>query len=379
MKIKFLTIGILFSILFFQGCENKKQEIKKEVKKEIVKQTVEINTMKKIAYPIWIDFSGKTQAVQNVNITSRVNGELKKIHFSNGDTIKKDQLLFTIDKISYKTILEQKEAVLQKDRASLKLAKTNLKRYTPLVKKGLTSGEKLDQLIAEQKQIEATIKSDKASVDQAKLDVEYCDIRATIDGDIGKALIDIGNIVNKNDKLANIVQSKSLYVNFSPSSKNVSLINRYKSQIKPIVKVIVGSQSKEPIVLTGKIDFVDTVSNTQTDTVDIRAIIHNDKKLLFAGTFVEIKMLLTDKLSLIALTPNNISQNQLGSYVLVVDKDNKIKTRQIEVGYTNSKMSIVSEGLNEGDKVVVSDITKLKNNQEVISKEIKNKIQIKDK
>lgn len=373
MKNKLLLTSFTLALLLFQGCSDKKEETQTKPQ-QIVKTIVEVNTIKKIAYPIWIDFSGKTEAVQNVDITSRVSGELKKIHFKSGDKIKKDTLLFSIDKSSYETVLAQKEATLLKDIASLKLSKVNVKRYTPLVQKGLATQEKLDQLLAEQKQLEATIKADKASIAEVKLDVEHCDIKATIDGDIGKALVDVGNIINKGDKLANLVQTKSLYVNFSPSSKNVSLIKKYKSQIKPTVKVIVDVGEKKPIELNGQIDYIDTVSNTQTDTVDIRAIINNNQGLLFAGTFVELKMFLTDQIPFIAIHPNNISQNQLGSYVLVVNKDEKIETRQIKSSYSNNELIIIEEGLKEGDRVVVSDITKLKNKQEVISKEVANKI-----
>jgi len=374
MKKNLLMLSFVSSLLLLQGCSDKTEEQLKEVKKEIIAQTVKVNTLEQITYPIWVDFSGKTQAVQNVSITSRVSGELEKIHFKSGQTVKKGEILFSIDKTSYETTLAQKDALLQKDIASLKLSNANLNRYKPLVQKGLAPQEKLDQLEAEKKQLEATIKADKATVRQVKLDLEYCDVVATIDGNIGKTTLDIGNIINKGDKLANIVQTNSLYVNFSPSSKTVSLIKKYKSQINPTVKVIVDSENKKPTELTGKIDFIDTVSNADTDTVDIRAIIDNSQGILFAGTFVELKMFITDKIPLIALHPNTISQNQLGSYVLVVNKDNKLLERQITTSYSNKDLVIVESGLKEGEKVVVSDITKLKNKQEVLFKEVPNKI-----
>ena len=374
MKSKVLLLVFMVNLLFLQGCSDKKEEQEEVVKKEIVLKKVQINTIEKKTYPIWIDFSGKTQAVQNVSITSRISGELEKIHFKSGQKVKKGDLLFTIDKTFYQTTLAQKEALLQKDIANLNLSIANLNRYSPLVKKGLAPEEKLDQLEAEKKQLEATIKADKAMVKEASLDLQYCDIVATIDGNIGKTTLDIGNIINKGDKLANIVQTNSLYVNFSPSSKSVSLIKKYKSQINPTVKVIIDGENKNSTELTGKIDFIDTISNEDTDTVDIRAIIDNKDGLLFAGTFVELKMFITDDIPLIAIHPNTISQNQLSSYVLVVDENNKLMTKQIKISYSNKDLAIVEEGLNIGDKVVVSDITKLNNNQEVLIEEVPSKI-----
>jgi len=373
MKSTILAFGIISSLLF-QGCSDKKEEQKEVVKKEIVLKKVQINTIEKKTYPIWVDFSGKTQAVQNVNITSRISGELEKIHFKSGQKVKKGDLLFSIDKTFYQTTLAQKEALLQKDIANLNLSIANLDRYSPLVKKGLAPQEKLDQLEAEKKQLEATIKADKAMVKEASLDLQYCDIVATIDGNIGKTSLDIGNIINTGEKLANIVQTNFLYVNFSPSSKSVSLIKKYKSQINPTVKVIIDGENKNSTELIGKIDFIDTISNEDTDTVDIRAIIDNKDGLLFAGTFVELKMFITDDIPLIAIHPNTISQNQLSSYVLVADENNKLMTKQIKISYSNKDLAIVEEGLNIGDKVVVSDITKLNNNQEVLIEEVPSKI-----
>jgi len=369
---KILVPTLISFLLFIQGCSDKKEE--QSVIKEITKSTVEINTIQKINYPIWVDFSGKTQAVKNVNITSRITGELEMIHFNDGDQIDKNQLLFSIDKTKYKTILAQKNALLQKDIASLELSTANFNRYKPLVEKGLATQEKLDQLQAEQKQLEATITADKANVKQAKLDVEHCQIQSTITGKIGKALVDVGNIINTGDKLAHIVQTDYLYVNFSPSSSTVSLIKAYKSQENPTVKVLINTQSKQPIELNGEIDFIDNISNQETDTVAIRAKIDNNKQLLFPGTFVELKMFITDKIPLIALNPNFIAQGQLGTYVFVVDKNNKIQKKQIKTSYSNSDLIIVEEGLEVGDKVIVSDTNKLKVDQIVETKEVTNKV-----
>jgi len=369
---KILVPTLISILLLIQGCSDKKEE--QSVIKEITKSTVEINTIQKINYPIWVDFSGKTQAVKNVNITSRITGELEMIHFNDGDQIDKNQLLFSIDKTKYKTILAQKNALLQKDIASLELSTANFNRYKPLVEKGLATQEKLDQLQAEQKQLEATITADKANVKQAKLDVEHCQIQSTITGKIGKALVDVGNIINTGDKLAHIVQTDYLYVNFSPSSSTVSLIKAYKSQENPTVKVLINTQSKQPIELNGEIDFIDNISNQETDTVAIRAKIDNNKQLLFPGTFVELKMFITDKIPLIALNPNFIAQGQLGTYVFVVDKNNKIQKKQIKTSYSNSDLIIVEEGLEVGDKVIVSDTNKLKVDQIVETKEVTNKV-----
>jgi len=362
---------VLFLLLIFFGCE--KKEEKKVETKEIKKVEVEVNKITKETYPIWVNFSGKTEAFKNVEVTSRVNGELKEIYFKAGDEVKKDQLLFKIDDSQYKAILEQKVAGLQKDEASLNLAISNVNRYKPLVKDGLAPREKLDELVATQKQLQAVVNATKANIKQATLDVEYTQIRATIDGRVGQNLIDVGNLVNATSTiLTKIVDSKKLYVNFNPSANEVSLIKKYKSQDNPTVKVKL--ENNDSIELKGSIDFIDNTTNQSTGTVLMRAIIENEDNIIFPGTFVEIKLFITDEIPVIAVHPNTLGQNQLGTFVYVVNTENKLETRQVEIQYSNEDIAIIKSGLNEGDNVVVSDITKLGNGMLVNATVVENKI-----
>lgn len=369
---KILSLLIIFTSLFvFSACE-KKEEKKVEVQ-EIKKIEVQVNTMKKESYPIWVDFSGKTEAFKNVEVTSRVNGELKEILFKAGDDVKKDQLLFKIDDSQYNAILEQKTAGLQKDQASLNLAISNVNRYKPLVKDGLAPREKLDELEATQKQLQAVVNASKASIKQATLDVEYTQIKATIDGKVGQNLLDEGNLVNASSTiLTKIVDSKKLYVNFNPSTNEVSLINKYKSQENPTVKIKL--ENNDSIELKGNIDFIDNSTNQTTGTVLMRAIIDNKDNIIFPGSFVEIKLFITDNIPLLAVQPNILGQNQLGSFVYVVNAENKIQSKQVEIQYSNKDLAIIKSGLEEGDRVVVSDITKLRNNLLVNATVVENKI-----
>ncbi|CAM3408579.1 efflux RND transporter periplasmic adaptor subunit [Arcobacter aquimarinus] len=362
---------VLILLLVFWGCE--KKEEKELETKEIEKVEVEVNKIVKKAYPIWVDFSGKTEAFKNVEVTSRVSGELKEIYFKAGDEVKKDQLLFKIDDSQYKAILEQKIAGLQKDEASLNLAISNVNRYKPLVKDGLAPREKLDELIATQKQLQAVVNASKASIKQATLDVEYTQIKATIDGKIGQNLLDVGNLVNATSTvLTKIVDSKKLYVNFNPSANEVSLIKKYKSQDNPTVKIKL--ENNDSIELKGNIDFIDNTTNQSTGTVLMRAIIENEDNIIFPGTFVEIKLFITDEIPVIAVHPNTLGQNQLGTFVYVVNAENKLEIRQVEIQYSNEDIAIIKSGLNEGDDVVVSDITKLGNGIAVNSTVVENKI-----
>jgi len=367
-----LFASVLFSIILFLGCENKTE--KKLIVIEEKPIAVNVHTLKQEAYPVWVNFSGKTQAVDEVMVISRVTGELKERFFKPGDSVKKDQVLFSIDKREYQAVWDQKNANLQKDKASLNLANANVNRYKPLVEEQLSPREKLDELEATKQQLESTIKADMAALEAATLDLEYCDVKASIDGQIGKELVLLGNIVNAGTELAKIVQTDFLYVNFNPSAHEVALIKKYKSADKPKVKVRLRSSKRMDVELDGEIDFIDNVSNTSTGTVAMRAKINNDKKLLFPGTFVEVKLFVSDKIPVLAVHPDQISQNQQGEYVFVVNTQNEIETKQVKTTYSNNDLIIISEGLKVGDKVIVGTINALRDGTKVSLSEVENPI-----
>jgi RND family efflux transporter MFP subunit len=303
-----------------------------------------------------------------------VAGELQEIYFKAGESVKKGQKLFKIDDRAYKAILSQKKASLQKDRANLNLAIANVKRYKPLVQKGLAAREKLDELVANQKQLQAIINADNATINEAQIDVDDTIIKASISGKVGQSLIDIGNNINTSDKLVNIVQANDLYVNFNPSSKEVFLLNQYKSEKYPKIIVLPENIDNIELGLKGKVDFIDSVTNETTGTVGMRAIIKNDKELLFPGTFVNIKLFITDKIPFVAVHPNTLSQDQLGFFVYTINAENKVQKTQVEVEYNNKDLAIIKSGLKAGDKVIISATNKLLENQEVISNEVANPI-----
>ncbi|MBD3830684.1 MAG: hypothetical protein IE890_09365, partial [Arcobacter sp.] len=144
------------------------------------------------------------------------------------------------------------------------------------------------------------------------------------------------------------------------------------SQDNPTVKVKL--ENNDSIELKGNIDFIDNTTNQSTGTVLMRAIIENEDNIIFPGTFVEIKLFITDEIPVIAVHPNTLGQNQLGTFVYVVNAENKLETRQVEIQYSNEDIAIIKSGLNEGDNVVVSDITKLGNGMLVNATVVENKI-----
>lgn len=352
---------VVLAGLLLGGCQKKEESAKTEAPL----MSVEVLTITKAPIPIWVDFVGKTQANKIVDVVARVQGRLEKVHFTQGQFVQKGDLLFSIERSDYDAQYDRNMAHLNQDRASLELAKNDVARYRPLVEKDLAPREKLDQLISRQKEIESMIDADRATLAQSKLNVEYTQVRAEISGRIGRNLIDIGNLVGtspENSKLATIVNDNPMYVYFSPSNTQVQNMLRYRSSKNMPTKayqpdVLIGSERK---IYDGVIDFIDTITDPTTGTVTMRSAQKNPDGQLLSGTFVDLKVFITDKIPIIAVPLIAMGENQLGSFVYAVDANNTLRIVQVEIEYANKVIAALKEGsLKPGDKIVVSGLTKL--------------------
>jgi len=308
-------------------------------------------------------------------VISRVKGELEAYRFTPGQQVHQGDLLFTIDKSEYQATWDRANALLQKDKASYALAKANVARYAPLVKEQLAPREKLDELTATLKELEATINADKAALERAKIDLDYCDIKASIDGHIGKPLILPDNTVNPRDKLSRIVRSDRLYVNFNPSAREVALIKRYAKEDHPKVHVGIKGDTAQTAVLHGKVDFIDNVSNATTGTVTMRAVVENPKGMIFPGSFVEVELFLGDY-KVLAVHPDQISIDQQGEYVYTVDGNDTLHQTYIRPIFENNDLVLVGKSLKEGDRVVTETLNNLADGLKIAPVEVPDPIHI---
>lgn len=372
MKRRVFWMGLATVVaLTLTGCQ------KKEVEKvETPPLKVEVLTLNNAPLPIWAEFVGKTKANKSTDVVARVKGRLEKIHFTPGQYVNKGDLLFTIEPTDYSAQVDRDKARLQQDRASLQLAKTDVERYRPLVEKDLSPREKLDQLMAKQKEIEAMIEADKAVIAQASLSLSYTQVRAEISGRIGRNLIDAGNLVGStpNDSLlATIVNDDPMFVYFSPTNVQMQRMYKYRSTTAMKVKA-----SQPDAVIDGKtqmydgiVDFINNVTDETTGTVSMRAALKNPKGTLSSGAFVDLKVFITDQLPVLAIPTSAVSENQLGSFVYIVDTNNTLKVVQIDSEFSNKSMLIISSGLKAGDKLVVSSMMKLSEGMKVAPGETK--------
>jgi len=367
MKRVTLLSLLLVSTFFFTACSDQEQK----PQKEIAKPNVTIQVITKKAFPIWVDFVGKSEAYETISVIARVQGRLEKIHFKAGQKVQKGDLLFEIEKTEYEAALEKAQGQLQSNKATLALAKLSVKRYKPLVKDDLAPQEKLDDLKAQEKEAQAAVRISAAEVKQAKLNLSYCSVRASIDGVISDRIVDVGNVVGKsedNTLLAVIVDRNPLYVYIHPSTETMNKIQHYASTNPIVVKA---STDKNKFgsdrSYEGVINYIDPRTDPKTGTVNVRAKIKNDDYTLQGGMHVTLSVFVTDQIPVIQIDPKYLRQDQGGSYVYTV-KENKVVQSYIDVTLQTNNYAIVKSGLKEGDLLIVSGTQRLRKNMEITIK-----------
>ena len=360
---KILASVLISSLVLFSGCSEDK---KAPVKKEMPPLAVKTITVKKEAVPIWKQYTGMTKASSDQDVKARVSGILEEIYFKDGQTVKKGQKLFKIQQSEYIASLNAAKAKKAQDEASLALATADVNRYAPLVKEGLAPRATLEQYQAQRAGLIAAIAGDEAEINRAKLELSYTIIHAPISGNVSARRVDIGNLVGQGEStlLTTILSTDPIYAYFSPSQKDVRMFQKYRNKDKPDAFIEIPG-SVEQIRLNGYIDFSNNTVDSLTSTITMRATIDNKEGKVLPGTFVYINMFINDKYKFLMIPPEVIFNDQLGSYVYVVDTNSTIKRADITTDYSSKYYVSVKEGLKDGDKLIVSALVKLKSGRKV--------------
>ena len=319
-------------------------------------------------------FTGRVEAKEKVDLRARIEGFLEKRLFTEGKDVKEGDLLFVIEKGLYQAAVDQDGAAVEKAQATLKLAEIEIGRQTELVGKNVGTQAKLDEVTARQGESRGQVLANKAALEKAQLQLGYTDIRAPIAGRIGRAAVSVGNFVSPaSGALATIVAQDPIYVSFPVTQREILEVRKDEgasgkaSEYVIYVQLADGSRYKEP----GKINFLDVTVNQGTDTVLVRATFPNPDRVLVDGQHVTV-LAETSKGENALLVPQQALQvDQTGPYVLVVDKDNKVQVRRIELGDGRGASTIVTKGLTAGERVITEGIQKVRPGQLVQATELK--------
>lgn len=305
-----------------------------------------------------IDGIGNVEVHASVAIKSRVDGEIIKMLFADGDDVVKDQTLFQIDARPYVAELKQAEAALQKDKAQLEHARSQERRYQDLLRKNFVSQEGYAQVKLNLDSAAAALQADQAAVDNAKLRLGYATIRAPIAGHAGKILVQEGNLVKANDAspLVIINQLSPIYVNFSVPEQHLPEIRKAMAAGKLAVDAL---QPEGASIASGQLSFLDNAVDTATATIKLKATFDNKDKALWPGQFVKVRLILGEQKQAVVVASRAVLTGPKGQYVFVVDTEQKVEARVIEVDRIDGADTVVRNGLAGGETVVIDGQSRL--------------------
>ncbi len=335
--------------------------------------------------PIQVKTVGTAEASSTVEVKSQVAGPLLNVKFAEGANVSRGDLLFEIDPRPFNEALRQAEAALAKDQAQLRVAEANLARsqaqlknarsdaarFEQLSKEGISTRQQEDQVrttaeVAEHsvsgeaaniESIRAAIDSDRAAVEQAKLNLAYCQIHAPITGRVGNLLLHPGNLVKANGDTALVVinQVKPIFVNFGIPERYLTAVAQEQSRRKLRVDV---ATEKDSMPISGTLSVIDNSVDPNTGTIRLKAAFDNSEGRLWPGQFVNVVLTLDTQKALV-IPSEGVQVGQQGSFLYVVKADQTVEPRPVGVGQTFSGKIVVEKGLSAGETIVTDGQSRL--------------------
>jgi multidrug efflux system membrane fusion protein len=397
-------LAIFWGILFFLVACSAEPKVGEKPRPSV---PIRVATVLQKSVPLQLRAIGSVEAYTTISIKSLVAGEIYKVHFKDGQDVRKDDLLFTIDPRPFEAALKQAEANLGRDTAQVQQAEANLtrdlaqvqqaeanlakdiaqskyaeeevRRYAYLVEKNYVPKEQYDQMRTNAEALAATLQADKAAVENARAVVQadgaalenakavvrasaatvenariqlgYCSIRSPMDGRAGSVLVQQGNVVKANDvPLVVINQINPIYVTFSVPEKDLPEIKRHMAAQKLKVEAVIPSDEKSPE--QGILTFVDNTVDTTTGTIRLKGTFENREKRLWPGQFVTASLTLTVQPDAIVVPSQAVQTGRQGEYAFVVKPDLTVESRALVVSRTTDGETVISQGLRPGETVV---------------------------
>jgi len=305
--------------------------------------------------PVRLQAIGSVQTISSISIRALVSGELKSVGFQQGDRVHKGQILFQIDPQPYEAALAQAHANLARDLANATRAKAQALRYAELASLGVVSAEQNEQAQSTAEADESVVRSDRAAVDTAKLNLSYCTITSPIDGRTGGLLVQPGNLVQQNTTVMVVInQIAPIYVSFAVPQQFLQPLRALDSSSAKVRATIQNDHPQgEPMVENGTLSFINNAIDTSTGTIQLMGTFPNTKERLWPSQFVNTEIVLSTLKGAVVVPTAAVQTGQNGMYLYVVSSNGTVESRAITSTVSTSGLSVIAQGLAPGETVVV--------------------------
>jgi multidrug efflux system membrane fusion protein len=316
---------------------------------------------------IWDEFSGRLEAVDRVEVRSRVAGAVQSVHFREGAQVKQGDLLITIDPAPYQAEVQRAEAQVAAARARLALAKSDSDRGRQLWDSRTVSQRDLDQRLNGEREAEANLKAAEAALQTNRLNLDYTEIRAPVAGRVGRLEITVGNLVSAGPGapvLTTLVSIDPIYASFNVDEQIVMRALRalgsgagaYAKLDRIPVEMVTGAELR----VTGRMQLIDNQVDPRSGTVRARAIFDNPDNFLMPGQFVRLRMGQPKAEPALLVSERAVGTDQNKKFVLVIDGDNKASYRDVQLGPSADGLRVVTQGLKAGERIVVNGVQRVR-------------------
>ena len=305
-------------------------------------------------FPVYLNGLGTVQPYDTVTVRSRVDGQVIKVNFRQGQMVNEGDLLLQIDPRPYQAALDQAQAKKTQDEATLRNAHLDLSRYSTLAQQSFASRQQLDTQQATVDQLTAQVKGDQATIDNAATQLSYTTIKSPLSGKTGFRLVDPGNIVHASDTtgILSIVKLQPISVVFTAPEEDVGAINNALAAGKVPVTALSSDGTKT--LANGDLALVDNQVDQASGTIRMKATFQNKDSALWPGLSVATRLLVETKKNAVVVPNDAIQHGPNGLYAYVVGGDNKAELRDIKVGDEGATQTVALQGLNAGERVVVA-------------------------
>lgn len=349
------------ALIALAGCEDKNTFVAPPPPK------VDVAAPVQRAVTRYVEATGTTAPIKSVDLVARVQGFLQSIDYTDGTFVKQGTQLFTIEPDTYKLKLEQAQAAEVGAQATLKQAEADFKRQVDLVQRQAVSQATLDTSTSTRDNAQASLQQAQVNTRLAEVNYGYTKVSAPFDGIVSAHLVSVGELVGVSSptQLATIVAMDPIWVNFTVNEQDVLRI-RAEAQRRGLTPVDlkqfpiqVGLQTETGYPHEGHLDYVAPTLNTSTGTLAVRGVLPNDKRALLPGYFVRVRVPFDQDKSALLVPDTALGSDQGGRYLLVVNSDNIVEQRKVQIGPLDNGLRVIESGLKPDDRVVIAGLLRV--------------------